>query len=171
MPVRGTPLSLIDWQVLAEVEVASDCDYVDFVNLDINRDWFYVLQTVIRNSQSSDADCYIFVNGDTTVANYYSQKISGYGTTVASLNYNAPHWSGLFAGQESFSTGFISKDPGGHFVYEVIDKRKADASLQIYLFVGNRTSPVTNITSIRIAASVSGAIGAGSRFILARPRS
>jgi len=171
MPVRGIPLSLIDWQVLAEVEVSSDCDYVDFTGLDINRDWFYVLQTVIRNPQSSPATYYIFVNGDTTVTNYYSQKVHGHSTTVAANNYNVPAWTNLTTGEEGFATGFISKDLGGHFVYELIDKRNADANLFIYLFVGNGTSPVTNITSIRISADVSGAIGAGSRFILARPRS
>jgi len=162
---------LSDWQVLAEVEVTSDCDYVDFTGLDINRDWFYVLQTIIKNSHSSSLGYYIFVNGDTTLTNYYSQYIVGRSTTISAGRYNEPYWSSCSAGSGSFATGFISKGPNGHFVYEVIYKRDIDANLNAYFFVGNKTSPVANITSIRISAGVSGAIGAGSRFILARPRS
>jgi len=161
---------LSDWQVLAEVEVVSDCDYVDFVNLDINRDWFYILQTVIKNYQLS-ADYFIFINGDTTLANYYSQALTATGSSVSANNYNFPAWSYCVTEKQCFVTGFISKEPGGHFVYETIDMRRLDTELQNWLWTGNRTSPVSNITSIRIAANKSGAIGAGSRFILARPRS
>jgi len=173
MPIRwmGAVGVTPDWQVLAEVNVASNCDYVDFTGLDINSDWFYILQNTIKNPLGSDSNYYLFVNGDTTTTNYYSQRLTGDYTSVSADRYNAPYWSKCESGHTEFTTGFITKAPDGRPVYELIYKRGQTSTIRIYLFVGEKVSSVTNITSLRIAAQVSGAIGAGSKFILARPRS
>jgi len=171
MPVRGTPLSLIDWQVLAEVEVASDCDYVDFTNLDINRDWFYILLFTVKNPTASGTRYFLYVEGDYTNTNYYNQQIWGDGATVGANRVNEASISYVLSGGRASGSVTITKDSDGYFRYFDNYSYKTGSSIQDVFRAGSKTAPVSNITSLRVAAEVSGAIGAGSRFILARPRS
>jgi len=171
MPVRGTPLSLIDWQVLAEVEVSSDCDYVDFTGLDINRDWEYYLDVVIKNPTGENCGYYLFVEGDYVTTNYYTQSIIGNDTSAVAARTNNPVISYPYAGERSLSNVRITRDPDGYFRYVSVVNRNTGSSQQAAIRIGSKTAPVSNITSLRVSASVSGGIGAGSRFILARPRS
>jgi len=160
-----------DWQVLAEVEVASDCDYVDFTGLDINRDWEYYLDVIIKNPTGSVSFYYLFVENDYTIANYYIQYILGYGTNLLVSRPNRPEIMALNGGDQSLSNIRIVRDPDGYFRFTVINSKRVGSAVELPLYAGSKTSPVLNITSIRISAEVSGGIGAGSRFILARPRS
>jgi len=171
MPVRGTPLSLIDWQVLAEVEVSSDCDYVDFTGLDINRDWFYILFMTIKNPTGSNSTYYIFVEGDYTIANYYAQYIHGSDTTITGARINYAGFAYLRSGERGLFTIRITRDPDGYFRFISTVNRHTGSNQELESRAGSKTAPVSNITSLRVAAHYSGAIGAGSRFILARPRS
>ena len=63
-----------DWQVLADVTVSSNCDYVDITGLDINTDKFYTLYLTLKNSADSTCAYHIFVEEDYTTTNYYSQS-------------------------------------------------------------------------------------------------
>jgi len=173
MPIRwmGAVDVTLDWQVLAEVEVASDCDYVDFTGLDINSDWFYILFMTIKNPTASDSGYYLFAEGDYTSTNYYSQYVYGNNTTVSAARQNSPVVGSLVAGEREMVSVEITKDPDGYFRYFLRESRKVSTSQDLVIRAGSKTAPVSNITSLRVSAIVSGAIGAGSKFILARPRS
>jgi len=171
MPIRGTPLSLIDWQVLAEVEVEENCDYVDFTGLDINRDWEYYLDAIIKNPTTSISDYYLFIEGDYTNGNYLTQYISCSSTTASVDRIPYSFMNSVRSGRGSLTNVKITKDPYGYFRFISLVNRNTGSYLHLALYAGSKTAPVSNITSLRVAASVSGAIGAGSRFILARPRS
>jgi len=171
MPVRGTPLSLIDWQILAQIEVEENCDYVDFVNLDINRDWEYYLDAVIKNPTVNYTGYLLFVEGDYTAANYYNQYIHGDGTNIVAARSNNPCIGFLFGGTRGLFNVRITRDPYGYFRYISAINRNTGSTQELVIRFGSKTAPVSNITSLRVSAEVSGAIGAGSRFILARPRS
>jgi len=161
---------LSDWQVLAEVEAASDCDYVDFTGLDINRDWFYVLYFTVKNP-TSDSSFLLYAEGDYTNANYYVQSLSADGNTVSVGRINAPYLGGTSAGEEAFFDIVVTRDPNGHFRYSARCNYLIGLNQRFIIRLGSKTAPVSNITSLRVSAEVSGAIGAGSKFILARPRS
>jgi len=163
-----------DWQVLAEVEVASDCDYVDFTGLDINRDWFYIFFITIKNPTESSSDYYLFVEGDTTLANYYSQRISGDGTNVYLIRTNNPRilWNTVEAGRKEASCFLTVQRTPGEYLHAISNAAiKVGSVIMVENFAVSKTASVSNITQIRISSSISGAIGAGSKFILARPRS
>jgi len=171
MPVRGTPLSLIDWQVLAEVEVASDCDYVDFTGLDINRDWEYYLDVTIKNPSGTKCDYFLFVEGDYTLENYNRQFLRCDGTSVSgvrdvytSIGFAPPY-------DRFLSNVRITRDPDGYARFTSICNRYTGSVQHFTIYACSKTAPISNITSLRVSAEVSGAIGAGSKFILARPRS
>jgi len=158
-------------QTISEVEVASDCDYVDFAGLDINRDWKYYLGVAIKNS-ATDSHYYLFVEDDYTETNYCNQYLSGKGADVSAVGENFPSIGWIPTGEGALSDTIIIRDPNGYFKYfSIISRKAADSTQIVAIRAGLKTAPVSNITSLRVNASVSGAIGAGSKFILARPRS
>jgi len=173
MPIRwmGAVGITPDWQVLAQIEVEENCDYVDFTGLDINRDWEYYLDVTIKNAASSPSHYYLFVQEDYTLTNYYNQFIHGRGTTVVVRRDNDPTVSFISPGIEAAFNIKITKGLNGHFMYNIIENHIPGSDQRLEIRAGSKTAPVSNITSIRIAADVSGGIGAGSKFILARPRS
>jgi len=173
MPIRwmGAVGVTPDWQVLAEVEVASDCDYVDFTELDINRDWEYYLDVVIKNPTDSYAIYYLFVEDDYTLTSYYNQSLFAHDTTIIATRDNNPEIASSKTGDRVLSNIRITKDPDGYFRYTSFQSRESSPAITLRMNCGMKTAPVSDITSLRVSASVSGAIGAGSRFILARPRS
>jgi len=158
------------WKVLAEVEVASDCDYVDFTGLDINRDWEYCLDVIIKNPTGSNSGYHLFVEGDYTPTNYYSQWFYANDASLSADRSNNPSIGYLEDGERGLFNVRITKDPDGYFRFNAISNQFTGSSQIFVIRVGSKTAPVSNITSLRVSASVSGAIGAGSRFILARPR-
>jgi len=160
-----------DWQVLAEVEVASDCDYIDITGLDINSDWFYILLATIKNPTASDSDYFLYVEGDYTATNYYHQWIQVYGTSIAANRPNNPSIGYASSGERNLISVIITKDPDGYFRYFSNISRYTSSIIELISRAGSKTAPVTNITSLRVIAEISGAIGAGSKFILAKPRS
>jgi len=169
MPIRwmGAVGITPDWQVLAQIEVEENCDYVDFTGLDINRDWEYYLDVIIKNPTSSDSSYHLYVEGDYTPSNYYNERLHCNGTSVSANRTNDPLIGALLAGERGFITVKITRDPDGYFRYISNVNRETGSNQKLTLRFGSKTAIVTNITQLR----VSGAIGAGSRFILARPRS
>jgi len=160
-----------DWQVLSEVDVASNCDYVDFTGLDINTDWFYILFCTIKNPTASGVIYYLFVEGDYTTTNYYAQYLESNGTTVNANRQNFPIIGTVSNGARGLFSVKVARDPDGYFRYFSAINREVGSSQRIAIRAGSKTATITNITQLRVSVSVSGAIGAGSKFILARPRS
>lgn len=158
-------------QTISEVNVTSDCDYVDFTGLDINSDWFYILFATIKNPTASDCNYYIFVEGDYTLSNYYMQELVVSGTSQNAQRYNFASVAWTTAGDRLLATAVITRDPAGYFRYYSNISRKTGSSHEICIKAGSKTATVSNITQIRISAQQTGGIGAGSKFILARPRS
>jgi len=159
------------WQVLAEVEVSSDCDYVDFTGLDINKDWEYYLDVTLKNPSEETSVYYIFVEGDYTLGNYYTQYVTVSGTSTSPVRSNTPTIISIPTGERTFFNVRLTRDPDGYFRWLSVINYRTGSDQRLNIRAGSKTAPVSNITSLRISASVSGGIGAGSRFILARPRS
>jgi len=158
------------FEKVAEVEVSSDCDYVDFTGLDGNSAWFYVLFATIKNPTASGSAYHLYVNGDTTDTNYYCQYITGNGTNVTPARVNEPIIGYVPAGNRVYDIVNISKDPDGYFRYYVNTNRYSSSSIQVQIQAGVKTATIDNITSLRVQANVSNAIGAGSKFILFKAR-
>ena len=159
------------WVPVSEVDVAANCDYVDFTSLDINTDKFYILFMTVTNPQASNSLAYFFVNGDYTTTNYYRQYILGSGTSVTGARTNDPGLGNVEAGTEATWPVFIFRDPQGYARATSLCNKGDPAGITAF-FVGiAKTATVENITSIRIAAQQSGGIGAGSKLVLCKPRS
>jgi len=155
---------------VAEVEVSSDCTYVDFTGLDGNSAWFYILLATTRNPTSSEAWCDIFVNGDTDNTHYYAQKLHVCGTNDDKERHNDARLIHAYANNRGFSKAVIFKDPDGYFKWRAELILSTGSGVRLYSIAGSKTATIDNITSLRIQARISNAIGAGSKFILFKAR-
>jgi len=155
---------------IAEVEVSSDTDYVEFTGLDGNSAWFYVLFASIKNPTSNNSEYYLFVNEDTTTTNYYTQSIYANGTTIATTNVNLPRLGHCTSGKSLIANVTISKDAADYFRAISLCNRESPTNLYPHLNFIAKSATITNITSLRIQAETASAIGAGSKFILFKVR-
>jgi len=155
---------------IAEVNVSSDCDYVDFTNLDGNDDWFYWLLIVIKNPSTTSTHLNLYVNGDTTESNYHYAYLSSGSGGVSGGVENRPSILYLDSGVGALLSIVISKDVDGYFRYMSRGVRKTGSDVVVDIRHGCRDSTISNITSLRIQGLASGMIGVGSKFILFKAR-
>ena len=155
---------------VAEVNVSSNTTYVEFTNLDGNSAWFYKLLSVIKNPVGTNSYVDMFVNGDTVVSHYYSQYIHGSGTSSLATRLNRPIVGDIVANDRSSFEITITKDPDGYFRGSSQISRATGSGVTLSIFSFCKTATITNITSLRVQASVSNGIGAGSKFILYKAR-
>jgi len=156
------------WEVLADVTLTVDSDFVDFTGLDINADGAYRLIGSIRNPTASETEVKLYVNADYTDTNYYNQLVGGSGTTVYASRTNSARVFNIFAGQNHIIDILIVLSPGGLTIADSIGNRGDGGSMIIWAVVYQHVVAQANVTQMRLAATVSGALGANSRFILAR---
>ena len=157
-----------DWEVLAEVEVTSDVDYVEFTGLDINSDKVYVMFMSMKNPLSVNTAYMLFVEGDTDPANYSRMNMYGTGTSAGSDSQSDSEIGAANAGEDNIIFCVVMRDPDGYMRALSVWSRGTTSPGVIAVHTVQKTATVTNITSIRIASTEAGGIGAGSKFILAR---
>jgi len=154
-----TRLDLID-----EVSVATDTTDVDITGLDINTHRQYLIIIKITNPTASETGYYLYVNEDYEKTNYYIQFIEASGTSIIAGRRNFPEIAHTFAGGITFVKVVMVRGADGvpRAVAEQAKHSPASITFQNYAWV--KTASVTNITSIRIHAVATGAIGAGSKI-------
>jgi len=158
----------VDSKIVGEIEVSSNCDYVEFTGLDGNSAWFYELLCSFKNPTGSDSQMYIYVNGHTT--DYYRQWLYANGTDITADRDTTPGLTTVHAGKCMFVEGKITKDKDGRFRIVFTQNRDNPSEINVSLLTIISNFTIDNITSLRIQAAVSGAIGAGSKFILLKVR-
>jgi len=163
------PLSGI-WQKLSEVSISSGQDYVDFINLDINSDLLYALFFNLYNNTGSTVRYFLYVNGDYTDTDYYTQVIYGDGSTIAASRNNDPGFATLGAGYAGIGSIFMFLSAEGRPRWNTLHGRHT-SDCRVYVEHSLLNSAVANITSIRIQANTAGGISAGSKLLLCKVRS
>jgi len=150
--------------LITEVEVASDCDYVDITGLDINTHKFYLMIVKLKNPQTTSGELYIYFEGDYTDANYYSQATWADASSIYAARYNYPL---IACNPDRNATVFsviITRDPDGYPHAFAQEGRYVGADVMYCTAHVSKTNTVTNITEIRIASDVAGGIGAGTKI-------
>jgi len=155
---------------VAEVNVSSDTTYVEFTNLDGNSAWFYKLLTNIKNPTANNSNYYIYVNGDTTNTNYYNEYFVANGGGIDYNRVNNPAMGWTIANDRGLFDTVITRDPAGYFRWFSSLSSGTGSGVRVLIRAGSKIATITNITSLRIQAQYSNAIGAGSKFILFKAR-
>lgn len=151
-----------------DLEITADCDYVDFADLDIITHKAYLICFTYKNPTADSTYIYLWINGDTTGSNYYSQKVGGSGTSVSAARNNAPLIGYCDAGKNESLYGVLFRSPDGYPMYVGQQVHTTGSSTEVHMWAVTKTATVSNITSVRLAAGVTGGIGAGSRAMLFR---
>lgn len=159
----------IDYKgLLAEYTViGSAVTSIDFSGLDVNTHKSYRIEVELINATASLFDCYCFVNGDTTITNYYSQVIDANSTTIVGGRYNYPSIGSVGASSTSQHNSLVLKANGyvnvrSHGGYLLGPSTRTTTTTTV------KTSTVTNITQLTFTSSVASAIGVGSKIRIYR---
>jgi hypothetical protein len=169
--VDADPAQVGSWEVIAEIDVASACTYVDFTSLDGNADEFFILLATLLNATGTGYSVAMYVNGDYTDSHYHAQVIDATGSTLLAANYNYPYVGGFGANSQLNVMAYINRDPSGYYRYYTFTHRFLGASTDIQNWAGNKNdATISNITSLRILTGTN-AIAIGSKFMLCRVRS
>jgi hypothetical protein len=165
LPLSAIPPVL---QPYRSFTASTSVDYVDFTDLDIRSHKCYLIIFTIKNSTGTASGYNIYVNGDYNANNYYREELSANGSSVTANRTTGPRISYATAGDRSATLCWIWLDPDGVFRCLAEATKYTGASMDISFSGVTRPATASNITSIRIAADVSGAIGTGSQFMLFR---
>lgn len=159
-----------EYVLLADVTVGTATTNVDITGLNIGKDEEIVLVSDIVNGTSSSVRVGIYINGNNTATNYYSQRIvaSGSGVLFATRD-NSPFYLDFDGNNKSLSYASVKLTNNGYFTSQSNVSREYGGSAIV--FSNNyitSTFTATSITSFRINANATNGIGIGSRFKLYR---
>jgi len=158
------------WETISDWTAAADVTYHTFTGLDVNTDGAYTLYWNTINPTATGGNVYVFFEGDTTTTNYYTQYTAMEGTSITLVRINVPRLGWTDAGGVAGGIAWIYRGLDGRIRAMVKWAYRAGASI-IASFCWVCQVPVkANLTMLTISHQRSGGIGAGSRFILCRPR-
>jgi hypothetical protein len=163
----------LDAVKVADITTTANATQVDISSLSIGKDSEYLLVSDSLNATATNANLSLCVNDNTTVTNYYTQRIAGFGSTTDAARENNGTYFFLVRNN-------ISPTPTHHLAYTHIKLSeigshtfqsygiaRGTSSIELYNWFGSSTAEnITSITKLNIVSSVSNAIVSGSRFIL-----
>lgn len=144
---------------------------IDFSGLDINTHKSYRVEIEMINATDSQALLYMFVNGDTTLANYASQGLAGVGSTVSSSRLSAPKIciNSTSVGSDNAVVVNVTRVAGKcSYISSYVRDIGSTSIVQGEIMWGGKTATVTNITQLTFTSSVAMAIGVGSKIRIYR---
>lgn len=157
----------IDYKsLLAEYAVTgSAVTSVDITGIDINTHKSYRIE--IEIIANGGGNIYLFANGDTTIANYYSQLIGGNNNAFVSGRNNEPRIANVNTGDYQKITLELSLI-GGKFLFNAIGNYSDDSGIQSLISVGSKIATISNLTQITISSSSPRSIGVGTKIHIYR---
>lgn len=156
------------WKVISDTTLVANQTFIDFLNLDLNRDGEYILSATLFNNNVAATSYNLFVNGDLVDGNYYRNLIDG----GAVISGNSGALISLALNEPFVAEIHIFNNPTGKPI-QIYIASNPNAALNGLLFVmGSILCPAAaNITSMRLNASNANALPIGSRFILSKIKS
>jgi hypothetical protein len=153
--------------IIADIIVSTATTSVDFTGLEIDKDSEYMLVSTIVNGTVSGSNFAIYANTNFTSTNYYRQQLQADSTSVTASRVNDASSLYSNASKNSFSISNIKLTNNGYFVTQnSINTDISASSTQLFNRYTTSTFTLTSITALRVTASVTNAIGIGSRFQL-----
>ena len=147
--------------------VSSATTSYDITGLNITKEDDYILVSNIVNAGSGGLSFYLYANGNYTTSNYYAQYLYASGSSVGAGRANYPYFADTDGSGKNEMFTSIKLTNNGYFVAQSNNtKTYGGSSILLTNFYETSTFTSTSITSLRIQANVSNAIGVGSRFQL-----
>ena len=152
------------YELLADVEVQSNTTQIDFDNLNITKDDELVLRSTVVSNASGFGAAYLFVNDNTTEANYYTQTLQNLGYDPRS---NRPLYLSFDDNKKNVAKTKIKVSNEGRFIFQVEQTQRTSSSDNyIEKEYAQSTFTITSINKLTIITRSANEIGQGSRFTL-----
>lgn len=158
------------YELVADVTVGVATTQVNFSGLNFGKDDDLMLVHDVTKTTGGDI---LYVNGNTTSTNYYSQTLRADGTSIPAYRSNnssiSPTAGG--GGRKQLVITHLKLANSGYLVYQSNCGQYLDNGtpyVQIFNMCGTSTFTMTSITSLTIAGLTANDIPAGSRFQLYR---
>jgi hypothetical protein len=152
----------------ADITTTANATQVDISSLSIGKDSEYLLVSYLTGT-AGDAFLRAYVNDNTTAGNYYAQRISAASSTAAASRDNDARiavYNGSVAPNVLYTHIKLS-EIGAYTAQSYNIIFSGNSGIQLWnQFVSSTAENITSITKINLSASVSNAIGSGSRFEL-----
>ena len=142
--------------------------FIDIDGLDINTHKSYRIEMELLNNTATGASISLFINDDNVATNYYSQYLSANGATRDSDRFNAADISYLDASNIVACDFLLQRNIDGHCTTKANNARGGATNLSLYQLAWDKTAAESNITKIRLSASVANAIKIGSKLRIYR---
>ena len=155
-------------RLLAEYEVTgSAVTSIDFSGLDINTHKSYRIEFELINPVSNYIQYFIYINGDTTNSNYWSQSAVGSGGYMYPARDNSPTFGFVNANGRIFGNILVSLCGGIPYLVAT-NARFTQTNLEVAMHAIAKTVGVANITQLTFTASVANSIAVGSKVRIYR---
>jgi hypothetical protein len=153
--------------LLADITVGTATTNVDISGLSIGKGDEILLVSDIKNAITNSFVGSIFVNGETTITNYYSQRLLANGTSLSSLRANSSVYTTTTDDASTIAISKIKLTNNGYIVSQNDNVREYGLNtIMLEARYIASTFTATSITSLRINSNLTNAIGIGSRFQL-----
>jgi hypothetical protein len=163
----------LDAEKVADITVASNSTQVDIPvtgSLDpaITKDSEYLLVSDVKNASGSSQDYELFVNDDTTSANYHRQRILGDGSSASAARTNTATILSAGNNDETMDYIHIKLSEIGAYTAQSYEVRKYGSTTPLVQnnFISSTSEAITSITELNVKSSSANGISSGSRFIL-----
>jgi hypothetical protein len=164
----GGELVLQTYGIVFDWTATSDVTYVDVTGLDINSHRGYWIYITRYNPTTSTSRLDMCINGDYILTNYYHHYLVAYDTTISGNKENNPGIGVALGGEREINVTFLTLAPGGIPYAVSWEALRPGTNIYQLFSCWVYVSSVSNITSLRIAGSVSNSIGAGSTILIYR---
>jgi len=140
---------------------------IDFTGLDINKHKGYRIEIEAQNAVASTVLLEMFVNGDTTSINYYSQTLVSTGASVTSSRANDADTLILAPTEDNkgcINLSLLNDYPCAN----IVANNRPAATMVQYLASWKKTATVSNITQLTFIADTAAALDNGTRIRIYR---
>lgn len=157
------------YELLADTTISTAVTSVDISSLTLGKSDEIILVSDIVNTSASTSTYSLYFNNNTTATNYYAQRLTADNTTVNSARTNNALMVDQVASGKTLIESAIKLANSGYIVAQH-NSAEAYSGSGIILndYYETTTFTATSITQLTITASVTNAIGIGSRFQLYR---
>lgn len=167
MTVSNPPVNSSAMALKSTTTLVAAATTISFTSLNYTADGYYKLIGAINENNKGGTQFHIYINGDTTAANYYCEFVDIAGAVTTSNNLNYPLLVYLIANYKCTFECLIFIDSGGYACYQtVITGFNGSTPIAKFTMGGKTNATVADITQIDITANNADGFASGSYISL-----
>lgn len=163
--VTSAKLAYPKFDKIVDSTLAAAATSIDITGLDLATDKMYIIQLKLKNAVGAN-DIAMFVNGDTTVTDYYTERIYAMTTGITALNENNANITSIFdTNTNSNVTIFIENNVTGNATARALGNCYYSAGLSMldkfWAWTGTN-----NLIRLTFTGSVASGLAIGCRIMI-----